>query len=73
MGAHTITPRTLLLSAGERDHMLYLCDRLACARCNDRAGGACRHTTDPSHAIHGSGIFEVEETADGNVFYFEVG
>ena len=53
--------------------MLYLCDRLACARCNDRAGGACRHTTDPSHAIHGRGVFEVEETADGNVFYFEVG
>lgn len=63
---------TLRLSVGERDRMLYLCDRLACARCNDASGGACRHTTDPSHAIHAYGDFEVLDAGE-KTFYFEVG
>ena len=53
--------------------MVYLCDRRACAECNSKAGGECRHTTDPAHALHGSGTFEVIDRGDKGVGYFEVG
>jgi len=52
--------------------MLYLCDGDACGECNSHAGGECRHTTDPAHALHGSGTFEVVCCGAGKTLYVEV-